>query len=91
MLNYANIAWASTNKTKLKKLNNHQKHALRFMFNKIKLDSVSYLFNEIKTLNILRWIYLKHWYSEQKQVKSYNFCTKIPKYCTSVSYTFFKT
>ena len=29
-------------------------HALRFIFNKIKLDSVSYLFNEIKTLNILR-------------------------------------
>ena len=32
-LNYANIAWASTNPNKLKKLNSQQKHAARIICN----------------------------------------------------------
>ena len=35
-LNYANIAWASTHKTKLKKVQSKQKHALRIIFNQSK-------------------------------------------------------
>ena len=45
LLNYAHIGWASTNKIKLKNLYNQQKHALRIIFHKDKLDSVTYLFN----------------------------------------------
>ena len=33
---YANIAWASTHKTKLKKTQSKQKHALRIVFNQFK-------------------------------------------------------
>ena len=33
---YANIAWASTHKTKLKKTQSQQKHALRIVFNQFK-------------------------------------------------------
>ena len=38
-LNYANIAWASTYVTKLKKINLLQKRAVRFVFNE---DGLSY-------------------------------------------------
>ena len=53
-LNFGNITCTSTNKIKLKNLYNQQKHALRITFNKNKLDSVSYLFNEIKAFNIFK-------------------------------------
>ena len=43
--NYAHVGRASTNKIKLKNLYNQQKHALRIIFHKDKLDSVTYLFN----------------------------------------------
>ena len=43
--NYAHIGWVSTNKIKLKNLCNQQKHALRIIYHKDKLDSVTYLFN----------------------------------------------
>ena len=36
-LNYANIAWASTYATKLKRVFLKQKHAIRIVFNKDKL------------------------------------------------------
>ena len=36
-LNYANIAWAKTYRTKLKTIHFHQKHAVRFLFNEDKL------------------------------------------------------
>ena len=93
-LNYANISWASTSKTKWKKLYTQKKHALKIIFNKNKLDSVSYLFNEIKYLNIFKintFQTLIFMFQNKKPVKSYNFRIKIPKYCTSISYTFFKT
>ena len=32
---YANTAWASTHKTKLKKIQSKQKHALRIIFNRV--------------------------------------------------------
>ena len=40
-MNYANIARASTNKPKVKNLCNQQKHALKIIFHKYKLDSVT--------------------------------------------------
>ena len=36
-LNYVNIAWGSTYRNKLKTIYFHQKHAVRFVFNKDKL------------------------------------------------------
>ena len=42
---HAHIGWATTNKSKLKNLYNQQKYALRIVFHKGKLDSVTYLFN----------------------------------------------
>ena len=36
-LNYANLTWASTYRTKLKTIHFHQKHALRIVFNEDKL------------------------------------------------------
>ena len=33
-INYANLAWASTHKTNLKKMHSEQKHALRIVYNK---------------------------------------------------------
>ena len=41
--NYAHTGWASTNKIKSRNLYNQQKHAL-IIFQKDKLDSVTYLF-----------------------------------------------
>ena len=38
-LNYANICWASTNPSKLKKLHNKQKHAARIILNKDQIDT----------------------------------------------------
>ena len=32
-INYANLAWASTHKTNLKKIHSQQKHALRIVYN----------------------------------------------------------
>ena len=43
-LNYANIAWASTHKTKLKKVQSKQKHALRIIFNQSKTSPSEPLF-----------------------------------------------
>ena len=39
-LDYANIAWASTCRTKLKTIHFHQKHAARIVFNEDKLSPV---------------------------------------------------
>ena len=33
-INYANLAWASTHKTNMKKIHSQQKHALRVVYNK---------------------------------------------------------
>ena len=50
-LNYANIAWASTHKTKLKKVQSKQKHALRIIFNQSKISPSEPLFLGLNVLN----------------------------------------
>ena len=50
-LNYANLAWASTHKTKLKKVQSKQKHALRIIFNQSKTSPSEPLFLGLNVLN----------------------------------------
>ena len=51
-LNYANLTWASTNRTNLKKLQSQQKHAIRIVSNKTRLEHTKELFNSQKILKI---------------------------------------
>ena len=51
-LNYGNMAWGSTNKTKLNQLLRHQKHASRLIFFKDKLTHAKPLLQSINALNI---------------------------------------
>ena len=53
-LNYANLSWASTNKTNLKKLLSQQKHAIRIVNNKTRFEHTKELFNSQKILNIYK-------------------------------------
>ena len=50
-LNYANIAWASTYATKLKRVYLKQKHAVRIVYNKDKLTHSKPLFENLNALN----------------------------------------
>ena len=51
-LNYANIAWASTYATKLKRVYLKQKHKVRIVFNKDKLTHSKPLFKSLNALNV---------------------------------------
>ena len=51
-LNYANIAWGSTHRSKLETLYRHQKHAVRVINFKDKFTHSKPLFTEMKILNI---------------------------------------
>ena len=51
-LNYANIAWASTYRTKLKTIHFHQKHAVRIVLNEEKLTQSRPLLRSLNTLNV---------------------------------------
>ena len=51
-LNYANMVWASTNQSKLKKLFNKQKHARRIVFNEKKYTHARPLMKKLKALNV---------------------------------------
>ena len=51
-LNYANIAWASTHKTKLKKVQSKQKHALRITFNQSKTSPSETFFLSLNVRNV---------------------------------------
>ena len=51
-INYANIAWGSTCRTNLKKINGQQKHPIRIIFNKNKFAHTREIFKEQKILNI---------------------------------------
>ena len=51
-LNCPNIAWASTHKTKLKKVQGKQKHALRVIFNQSKTSPSEPLFLSLNVLNV---------------------------------------
>ena len=51
-LNYANIAWASTNKSKLQALYRHQKHAARIINFKDKFTFAKPLFQQINAMTV---------------------------------------
>ena len=51
-LNYANIAWGSTNQNKLKKLHNKQKHAARIICNEDRYSPSRPLMKKLNILNI---------------------------------------
>ena len=51
-LNYANIAWASAYRTKLKTIHIHQKHAVRIVFNEDKLPKSRPLLRSLNALNV---------------------------------------
>ena len=51
-INYANIAWASTHKSKLTYLYRQQKHASRIIFNKDKCTHARPLFKKLNSLNV---------------------------------------
>ena len=51
-ISYANIAWANTYFSNLKKVNNQQKHSVRIIYNKMKYESVRELLISPKLLNV---------------------------------------
>ena len=51
-LNYANIAWASTNKSNLISLYRHQKHAIRIIYDKDRFAHTKPLFKHPKALTV---------------------------------------
>ena len=51
-LNYANITWASTYRTKLKAIHFDQKHAVRIVFNEDKLTQSCPLLRSLNALNV---------------------------------------
>ena len=51
-LNYANIVWASTHKSKLTNIYRTQKHAIRVIFFKDRLTHTKPLFHDIKAMNV---------------------------------------
>ena len=53
-VNYANIAWASTSKSKLERLYRCQKHTARVIHHKDRYTHASPLLNEMKALNIFK-------------------------------------
>ena len=53
-MNYANIAWASTYKSKLKGLYRHQKHAALIIFFKDKFTHTQPPLHDMKALNIFQ-------------------------------------
>ena len=53
-LNYYNVAWASTNRTNLKKLYSKQKHACRIIFGEDRYNSVRHRLKEIGALDIFQ-------------------------------------
>ena len=53
-LNYENLSWGSTNRANLKKLFSQQKHAVRIINNRTRLDHANELFKSQKILNIYK-------------------------------------
>ena len=51
-LNFANLAWASTIRTNLKKIHSQQKHAIRIIFHKDKFSHTKEPFVQNKVLNV---------------------------------------
>ena len=53
-VNYANTAWASTSKSKLKRLYHCQKHAARVIYNKDRYTHASPLLNDMNILDVFQ-------------------------------------
>ena len=53
-VNYANIAWASTSKSKLERLYHCQKHAARVIYHNDRYTHASPLLNDMKALNVFK-------------------------------------
>ena len=53
-VNYVNIAWASTSKSKLERLYRYQKHAARVIYHKDWYTHASPLLNDMKALNVFK-------------------------------------
>ena len=53
-VNYANIAWASTSKSKLERLYCCQKHDARVIYHKDRYTHASRLLNDMKALNVFK-------------------------------------
>ena len=51
-INYANLAWASTIRTNLKKIHSQRKHAIRIIFRKDKFSRPTELFVQNKVFNL---------------------------------------
>ena len=51
-INYANIAWASTNKTKIKKLFGKQKQTVCIIFNQDRFTHARPLLKTLNALNV---------------------------------------
>ena len=51
-ISHANIAWANTYFSNLKKVSSQQKHSVRIIYNKMKYESVTELLISLKILNV---------------------------------------
>ena len=56
-VNYPSLAWASTHKTNLKKIQSQQKHALRIMYYKDRYYHTKELFRSCNILNVYKLNY----------------------------------
>ena len=53
-INYINLAWASTNKTNMKKIDSQQKHALRIVYKKDRYYHTKELFRSCNVLSVYK-------------------------------------
>ena len=53
-INYANLAWASTHKTNLKKIHSQQRHVLRIVYNKDRYYHTKEPFRSCNVLNVYK-------------------------------------
>ena len=53
-VNYANISWVSTRKSKIKRLYRFQKYAARVIYHKVRYTHASLLLNDMKVLNVFQ-------------------------------------
>ena len=89
-LNYANIAWASTNKSKLKKILNKQKHASRIIYFKDKFTSAAPLMQNFNVLNIYQLNTIYQVLLFMHKVKNHNI-SKIFEKCFKITFNKYNT
>ena len=53
-INYANLVWAITHKTNLKKIHSHHKHTLRIVYNKDRYHHIKEPFRSCNVLNVYK-------------------------------------